>query len=109
MHGLLTAAVLRTKRVAVAQVPLAEVPGRVPGVLEDVGHRGQFLSGQRPAHAHERGTVVDRVAPSHELAAGGSAHGPNVKIGESDALRIQLVHAGRLEDWISVGGKVAIA
>ena len=53
--------------------------------------------------------VAKRIEPGQELPAGGRAHGRGVEVGEAEALLVQAVDVGGLEDWVAVAGEVAIA
>src|SRR5437016_1027025 len=76
---LLEATLLRQVRIAVAQVPLAEVSGAIAVGGEDLRHRGNPPPDERPSGTDGRRPVVQGVEPRHQLAACRRAHWRHVK------------------------------
>ena len=103
------AAVLRAMGVAVAQVPLAEVPGGVAGAPEEIGHRRQFPAHHRTPLTDGGAAVAHRVDARQQLAACRRAHRRHVEVREAHALGVQPVHVRRLQHGIAVSGKITVA
>ena len=108
VDGLLETAVLRAVRVAVAEVPLAEVTGGVAGGGEEVGHGRQLRAHHRAALADRGAAVAHGVDARHELAARGRAHRGDVEVGEADGSFPERVEVRGLHDGTPVSRDVAI-
>ena len=107
-HGSLESAVQRAVRVGVAEVPLPEETCRVSVLGEDLGHRANVPPHEVAAGRHHPGLVPERVEASHQLSPGRRAYGSDMKVREPDALVMELIHAGCLEDGITVSRHVAV-
>ena len=90
----LKAAVKRSVRVVVAQMPLAEHAGAIAGVGKDIGH-GHFGPAQdRSAPAGCPGAVADRATAGHEGAARRGAQGRDVEVAKAGGDRMEGVDRG---------------
>ena len=106
---LLEPAILGTIRIAVTQMPFAELPGAITGGGKQVGHGGQAPAQERAAAGDVHRSVAQGVEAAENFAAGWGAHRRDVKIGQPDALRVELVDVGSFEHRVAEAGKVAIA
>ena len=108
-HRFVEAAVLRPEGVVVAEVPLAEHPGSVAGLREDVGHR-RDLGPQQGATAADVDRAIPRgVHAGQQLSAGWRAHRRHVKVVQAHALASQAVEMRCLEHRVAVGGQFAVS
>ena len=102
-----------------AHVPLAEVAGRVAGLVQEAGqHRGGGIEPLRnaavvvrPAVVQERRDAVPlRVLPRADRDAGGRAdRRVDVEPLEADALRGEAVDVLRLDPFVAEAGEIAPA
>ena len=93
----------------VAEMPFPKNAGGVTGGFQDLSEGGGVES---EALAFEDGVgdaVFEFVTAGEERGASGRASGADVEIGEAHALSAESVEVGRLEDGISVSGKIAVA
>ena len=106
---LLEALVLGAHGVVVAEVPLAEEPGRVASVAKDLCDRDL-----RRGHHRAAAVGVDRAGPHavaarHERGPRGGAHRAHVEALHGGALRGEGVEARRVQDRVPVGAEIAVA
>ena len=107
-YGSLEPTIQRTVRVRVAEVPLPEETCRVSVLGEDLGHRANVPPHEVAAGRHHPGLVAEGVEASHQLSPGRRAYGCDMKVREPDALVMELIHGGCLEDGIAVSRHVAV-
>src|SRR5262245_21931905 len=92
----------------VTEMPFAKNGCRIPCGLE---YLCQCRSVQCEALAFENrmsDTIAELVSAGHKGAASGGASGTDVKIDKSNPLPVQSVYTGRLEDWVTVTGHIAV-
>ena len=90
-------------------MPFAENARRVTGEAKQLRQREGF---QIHAFALVDGVchaVLEFVAAGHQGRSGRGTGRADVKIGEADAARVQLVDVRRLQDRIAVAGEIAVA
>src|SRR5439155_15054795 len=100
-------------RTLLAETPLADECGRVPGVLQDLGDRPVlrpegYVPSLRPA-AVPADPAVPGVQPGHEGAPRrGADRAAGVALGKADALARQPVDVWRLDLRLPVAAEVAV-
>ena len=99
----------RPQRSVVAQVPLAEDAGPIPGRRQHLGQRHLVGMHHRPAQVrvHHAGAIV--VPAGEQAGARRRTDGRNIKVLEPDALPGELVEVRRLDLGVAVHAEVAIA
>ena len=107
-HSALEPAVQGTVRECVTEMPLAEETCRVPVLGEDLGHGSNVPSHEVAAGGHHPRLVAQRVEAGHQFAPRRRAYGSDVKVREADALVVEPIHVGCLEDRIAVSRHVTV-
>jgi len=107
--GVLEAALVRAEGLGVAEVPLAEVPGPVAGLLERVGERPLVFPEQRPPSNSMPDAGAVAVMAGEQPRARRRACGAHVEVSEPHALGMQLVEVRRLDPFIPVRPDLTVA
>ena len=109
INGAFEAAFVRAERLAVAQVPLAELAGAVAGLAQGVGQGPLVLAQQRaPADGVPHPGAVAEVA-GQQAGAGGRAGGADVEVGKAHRVAVEAVQVGGVDGIIAVAPQVAVA
>ena len=108
VDGFAKAALVRPVGRAVAEVPLAEVPGAVAGPGKRVSE-GPLVGAQQRAAADgvpDAGAVAEMAG--EQAGAGGGAGGADVVVGEAYRVPVEAVEAGRADRAVAVAAEVAV-
>ena len=109
VHGAFEAALVGPERLAVAQVPLAELAGAVAGLAQGVGQGPLVLAQQRaPADGVPHPGAVAEVA-GQQAGARGGAGGADVEVGKAHRVAVEAVQVGRADHVVAVAPQVAVA
>ena len=92
----------------VAEVPLAKDAGAITGLLELLGQRGGAQGHPLTFQDGVGDAVLELVTTGEQGAARRGAGRRDLEIGETDALRPELIQVRGLEDRVPVGADVAV-
>ncbi|OPZ09032.1 MAG: hypothetical protein BWZ10_02596 [candidate division BRC1 bacterium ADurb.BinA364] len=108
-QDLLEAAILRTERIIVAQVPLAEDSRAIARRGKNIGH-GRFAGLQhRAPHDGVPNADARRIAPGHQRRACRRARRIDMEIGQPKTLAVQAVQIRSADHGVAVAAQVAVA
>ena len=102
-------ALVGAERLAVAQVPLAEVAGAVAGVAQRVRQRPLVLPQQRTAADGVPDAGAVAVVAGQQAGAGRRAGGADVKVREAHPVGMVAVDVGGADHVVAVATQVAVA
>ena len=108
-HHILEAAMRRAIWIGIAQMPLAKHRSAVTRCGKDMPHR-HFIRHRDTASSQgaPHSSAIGR-APRHQSRTRGRTHRIDMKVGQTSALRMQLVHVRRIQKRITVAAHIGVA